>query len=159
MANIRDVEDLMRSLVTVMQAGLPAKITAINAQKADGIVLEQIANANYYNVINEQVEGVSPFIYYGFSSIGSESIGSNKTKLTPTIFFEVAFSNDYRDQDAYWKVLRYTRAMQEVMQDNFFRIRSSENLRIEPFTPADIHKNDGADLKIGGIQVTTTMVT
>jgi len=160
-----DIEVFRNSIIQLIQTELNIKITEINAEKNDDFNITDILPQNYYNDITDQVLNVSPFIYYGFVSLDSSTTGT-KTQTTITMFISVVFdnSNTYyaNDYGTYGsgtetKVLRYTRALKEVIQDNYKKFAWASPLSVTEFTPQDFELNKGSDFKVGGIHVTGTI--
>ncbi len=88
MSNKYDIESYLADILAKMQSKLPAKITEINAEKADSIQLLPVANESYFNNANDQVFNVDPFIYYGIVDLTANASG-NKTALQISVNFEV----------------------------------------------------------------------
>lgn len=150
-----DLETFRDDIVSMVQANLSAKVTAINAEKNDAYNISDIDLANYYNDITDQVTNANPFIYYGMSDLVMESVGAG-TAIEATIFISVVFDNT-NDVGVESKVLRYTRCLVEIIQENFKKIPNLSPLKVTQFLPANYSLNNGSDFKIGGIHVTATL--
>jgi hypothetical protein len=160
-----DIEVFRNSVIKLIQNELNIEITKINLEKDDDFSILDIAPENYYNDISDQVLNVSPFIYYGFVSLDSSTTGT-KTQTTITMFISVVFdnsntyyANDYGTygSETETKVLRYTRALKEVIQNNYKKFAWASPLSVTEFTPQDFELNKGSDFKVGGIHVTGTI--
>lgn len=156
MSNKYDIESFVNSIITIIKANLSTKITAINAEKNDDYSITSIDNANYYDEINNQVLNVTPLIYYTIVDITPNSNGAS-TALTVTLSISVMFDNR-NSGGTINKVLRYSRCLREVLQDNFKQSARFSPLKIEEFVPVDVTTNDGSDFKMSGVHVTSTIV-
>ena len=152
-----DVESFINDIVSVVKAGLPAKITAINAEKSDANSIDDIPSAQYYDNMGEQVINHNVFIYYTILPTEPKASTGSATATEITLAFSVVFNN-LNNSGTIQKVLRYTRCLKEVVQDAFDNNASHSNLKVTEFTPTDIELNQGSDFKIGGIQITSTIV-
>jgi hypothetical protein len=154
-SNKYDIESYLADILAKMQSKLPAKITEINAEKADSIQLLPVANESYFNNANDQVFNVDPFIYYGIVDLTANASG-NKTALQISVNFEVVFNNS-NCEGTLTKVLRYSRCLREVVQESFKSGRHT-NLKVTELLPANASLNEGADFKVGGITVVSTII-
>lgn len=150
-----DIETFRDDILAIVQANLGTKITAINAEKNDGITITDIASENYYNDMSDQVFNISPFILYYLVNLESKTIGA-MTQTLITMQMSVVFDNT-NQVNTESKVLRYSRCLKEVIQENFKKSASASALNIEQFLPVDLRLNQGSDFKMGGIHVTATI--
>lgn len=151
-----DIETFRDEIITLIQDNLSAKITAINTEKNDSLSIDSIAAENYYNDVTDQVVNISPFIHYGFASLESETVGA-QTRTTITMFVAVVFDNT-NQTGIESKVLRYTRCLKEIIQENSKKIASASPLSVTQFLPVNFELNKGSDFKVGGIHITTSIV-
>jgi len=147
-----DIESFVNDMVAILQSKLPAKITAINAEKNDSIVLANIDN--YYDDATEQVFNVNQFLHYNITNISAKSIGF-QTATTVTMFFEIAFIIG-NSGNTLQKALRYTRAVREVFQENCKRGKYG-TLEIADLIPGKAVLNNGSDFKVAGVLVESTI--
>jgi hypothetical protein len=147
-----DVESFRDDIINLIKDNLDSKINEINLEKSDSNNISLVAAENYYNDINDQVLNANPFVHYGV--LTAEPIGSVgiKTSLEVTIFVYV-FIDMLNAVGAETKVLRYIRALSEVIQCDFKKFRAS--LSIVQRLPAIVQHN-GSDFKVGGINITGT---
>lgn len=148
------METFVDDIIALLQANLPTKITDINTEKGNFPIVN-IENANYYDNIGHQVLNINQFIYYTIVDIVTNTNG-HQTSLEVTLAVSVVFDNTNGD-GTIQKVLRYSRALREVLQDNFKDSSSTSRFRITEFVPIDIQLNEGSDFKMGGIHVTSTI--
>lgn len=156
MSNKYDVESFIDDIVGIIQGSLSTKVTAMNAEKNDGLELVSVDDANYYDDISQQVLNVDPFIYYTPVELDTTTQGQS-TSLKVTIAVSVVFGN-LNASGTIKKVLRYSRILREILQENFKPSSKVSQLKIIEFIPTDIALNDGSDFKIGGVQVSGIIV-
>jgi len=158
MSNKYDVETFRNEIIAFMQDGLTKKITDITAEKADNIIITSIPTKRWYNNLMEQRINGFPIIWFGINDIEPKQSAGNVTLLEITIFICIVFDNTNQTETE-TKGLRYTRALREVIQDNYAFTSSSTRLQVIEFLPHDVKLplNDGADFKVAGILVRGTI--
>lgn len=159
MSSKYDVESALFDLLGLVQANLPTKITEINTEKNDSIVLDQIPNESYYNERGEELFNKNTFVFYSITNI--ESIGGVNygtiSNLSISIDFEVFYST-YNEVNSIKRILRYSRALKECLLESFDKISSMGDLIIQDIIPADISfTNSGSSFKVGGVTVQTNI--
>lgn len=155
MSNNYDIETFRDNIVDLIQQELPQKIIEINLEKNDEFQINNISPSNYYNDIMDQVLNISPFIYYGVNNLTSFTVGC-QTKVEVTLFVSVVFDNTNLEGTE-TKVLRYSRCLKEIIQENFKIFPSTSALSVTEFAPENYELNNGADFKVGGIHITATI--
>ena len=150
-----DIETYIAETLAMVQANLPAKIIEINAEKSDGTEIKQVPDADYFNSTSAQIFNSDPFIYYGLTDIEAEPAGS-KTIITITMNFEVVFNNS-NSGNTLEKVLRYSRSLREVFQENFMGSSKHSGYKVTELPPANAPLNQGSDFKIGGVSIVSTI--
>jgi nicotinate-nucleotide pyrophosphorylase len=149
-----DIEAFVDQVISTMQDDLPGKVTEINTEKGDELLIN-IPNESYYGNIMLQVLNVNQFIYYQVVDIETNTNGG-LTAIAVTLQVSVVFI-DSSDVNTTKKALRYSRALREVIQENFKISGSASRLKITEFAPQDIQVNEGSDFKMGGIHITSTI--
>ncbi len=150
-----DEERLEDDLLAIVQDNLPAKLTEIENEKNDGIVLEDIPSDQYYSTLLNDVLNNDPIIFYGTQSMSIEAI-TGATARNVMVFFEVLFLEDFSGVDTRKKAFRYIRALREVIEENARKIPSTSGFEIEGTLPTDFVDLDSSNYyKIGGVAITT----
>jgi hypothetical protein len=146
-----DIESFITDIITLVQDNLASKINSINTEKNDGYSISTIDTTSYFDDITDQVLNVNPFIYYTPVEITTEMVGPKiNTKITLAI--SVVFDNNNQD-GTIKKVLRYTRCLREIIQENYKKFGYMSRLNVVEFAPTNIQLNEGSFFKMGGIQV------
>jgi len=151
---IFDVEGFRDYFLNLFQTELGAKITAINTEKADTITLETFVNNQYVNDMNEKVMNYNEFIFYGFPDISSIANAGYGTAQDITMSFEVVIADSEGGSVAESKIMRYTRALSEVIEDNMNKHPQISDLEYATYSPVTMALNTGTPLvKVGGISL------
>lgn len=152
-----DEERFMYDLKELLVLGLPAKITELNIEKADNITLFPVDSSNFIDNLDDEILNADPVIYYGLAGIETNSNGPSTSRKVG-IFFDVIWINDFTQNNLNRKALRYSRAVREIIEANFKKLKHVGDLVVESMTPTDVKLNDDQTYyKIGGIVVTGTM--
>lgn len=164
-----DTERLIKRFRTVLQDNLDAKLAAITAEYAtedasefgDSITLETIAASSYFFNTSPLSLNIGVFIIIGVQAIGSTTSGPSVAKAYE-IFVTIAHTglkNDPTHNQTESKILRYTRAIQEVILDNFDRIAAGFSLAGVSELPAnpEIQLESGETLRVSGLVFSATI--
>ena len=155
---IFDTEAFRDHYVDLFKANLNAKIAEINTEKSDTIVLGEFTDAQFTSDLNEKVMNYASFIDYGFTDTVAESNGYGSFSLEITMFFAVVFSEPNGGALSETKIMRYTRALQEVAFADVGAESRIQGIEIQPFAPADMIDNLASSVvKVGGIQIKGTI--
>lgn len=154
-----DLEDFRDYFLNLIKDNIDAKIDAINTAKADSITLKKPASEHFVSDINDQALAFDPFIHYGFSEIKTRSQGG-VVQWTPTMFFAFYFISRDKGDVAESKVLRYTKAMAEIIAENFSKNAIISNVEILPLPPTIVifSDMDGSEYKVGAIEIKGSFV-
>lgn len=150
-----DLEDFRSYFLNLIKDNMSAKLAEITAEKADSITLDAPDADHYIHSIDDQALAFDPFVHYGFSEIESASQGGS-ILWKPTMFFAYYFLDDSQKGDvAETKILRYTRAMVEIIAANAAQNSYISTPEIIPLPPAIVSfaMQDGSDYKVGGIEI------
>ena len=157
---IFDLESLLTIIETYIKANLNDKITKINAEKASlgfspNLDAPLIKDDAFFLTLDDRVSNFNPYIYYGIGPSSVDAIRGKAAKR-PVVFMYV-IHNAISGDDAYKRMLRYIRALEEVMDDMSGETELCD-LELSTLTPADIQDLDtSAFHKVAGVEVTTTI--
>jgi len=119
-----DVESFLADLETHLKTNLNTKITAINAEKADSVVLRSVDNAAYlFQTMDDTVANYDPYVYYGIQDIESQGNGA-QTLNRFTVIVAIIIHDAAGDILVGKRMLRYSRVLSEVMEDRYSSIGS-----------------------------------
>jgi hypothetical protein len=152
-----DIEVVEQTILAIIQANLPAKLAEINTEKGDTALID-IANENYYNDFYQAELTASEFIFYGIQAPELQSAGSNFA-TTWTIFYKVFVTQENNLGPVRSMVLRYTRALSEIIQENSDKIsRVCTVPEIIALTPEDVDDIiNQTPFKMGGVNLKITI--
>ena len=164
-----DTERLLKRFRTVLQNNLDAKLTALTAEYlaedtiefGGSVVLEPVDAADYYFNSSPIALNVGIFILIGIQSIASTTSGPSVAKGYE-IFVTIGHTglkNNANHNYIESKILRYTRAIQEVVSDNFDAIASGFSLAGVSEMPAnpEIQLETGETLRVSGLVFSATI--
>jgi hypothetical protein len=159
-----DGEDLLDNIEAIVKAGLPAKIAAIEAEKiakgkgiADGLPAPEDA-AYYRQTWSDKILNHSPAIFYGIEDVQTESVGpatSEKFK----VFVEVVLVDNGMYADTSNRILRYSRALRECLQDKFDSVAETGRIKIETVRPVafKMEQDSSEEIKVGGVSLMVSL--
>jgi hypothetical protein len=149
-----DIENFLGNLQTCLVANLNNKIAAINTEKGD-FTLDAIDTSAYR--LQDLAEGPSqynPFIVYGeLEDPVGESLGSG-TAIKYSVGIELAISDAGADPKIKNRLLRYRRALMEVIQDNWDRIgQLSLKVKVKSTVPSPFFKTQDFEGRSVGVTI------
>jgi len=159
-----DLELFITDFKTVFQANLNAKIAEVNTEKNtetsetnDNFSINTLRTKDWYMNQVPQVWNSNQFIVYGLMDLKTEQAQETSFKMTPTLFIEVIIPDQGEQliESAIYKLLRYTRCLYEVANENYDEFRHYGKLKMDSLPPAMIEV-DGKRLRTAGIAVTAS---
>lgn len=153
-----DIETYLEELKLLFQDKLTAKLLAIDTEKNDGTICETVENSAYFlQGYHEAMTNYNRFIIYGIDSIVSNSVnGANAKKLT--LFLELAITDRGMNNENIKKMLRYGRALEEIVNENFDRILGHTRFAVELLEPATFaDESGGVYLKSVGVKISANL--
>lgn len=152
-----DEEQLLLNIETYLKANLNAKITAINSEKNDSIVLAQV-NASAYALDADDGEfNYDPYIITMISEQTSETRGP---AVAENLIVNVALilTDNGQDLNIVRRMLRYRRCLREVIQDNFRKISPCDEVVIESLPLLSFQKGGSSMMsKVVGINIISSI--
>jgi hypothetical protein len=153
-----DLENFRDYFVSLFQVNLGTKLAEINAEKSDSIVLADFTSDQYFSDMNAKVSNYSKFIFYGFTDILTIPNPRGGFALDVTIAFDIVFSEPEGGTISENMIIRYTRALAEIVSENATRNPQIQDVEVQLFAPASFADNATSDrMKIGGIQIKGTI--
>lgn len=154
-----DLEDFRSLFLGLIQDNIDSKLDEIDAEKGD-FTLVKPDSSHFIHTIDSQALAFDPFIHYGFSNIETSS-QAGKVRWTPTMLFAFYFLDRGDGDIAESKVLRYTRAMTEIIAENATKNAIISTVEILPLPPAivSLADQDGSNYKVGGIEIKGSFYT
>jgi hypothetical protein len=150
-----DIELIESKILQIVKDNFSAKITEINNDKNDAITIDDIPSKNFIMNLDSEPLNSSLFINYGLAdSEIIEELGSFSTVWT--LFYVVYINeiNQMKGSKIRSKVLRYTRALEEIITENSDKISRYTTLpKISHILPQDVENTERTPYKIGGIKL------
>ena len=131
-----------------MSNNLNPKITALNTEKADSISLTPVAsNAYVFPSLNGTTLNYDPFIFYGIQDIRSDTeTGYGHTLESVDVVVCLVKADMGQDVDIGNRMLRYHRALKEVIEDGFDENRNGIKLKVSSLVPIEFTLMNSAQL-------------
>lgn len=154
-----DTESLITELVALLQANLNPKIDALNAEKADDAPIYQVPNEAYFfqDINHERAPAYSVILFYGLEDPKTTTEGPHVME-DHTLHFIICVKETAETSAFTTKLLRYTRAVQEVFQDGWINNRNRCKLAISAISPTKFSADGVAgSWRCVGVKVETTL--
>ncbi len=152
-----DVESLITDIETLLKNNLNTKLSAIDTEKNDSIVLKQVNSSAYFWDLNSSAVNYDPAILIVESDNESEGLGP-ATKQVITLNVTIIVADKYTDLFIVKRMHRYRRALREVIETNFQRLRGCDNLKIQSLPVISLDDGDGAmSFKAIGINIISSI--
>ena len=156
-----DVERLIDDTLAIVKSNLNDKLDEIQNEKDtllgdDNFNLPRIDDKAYFDSLDDKVANFNEYVYYGVGDNAVIEIASAEASEV-SLFFTVVLHYDGDDR-IYRKMLRYIRALQEIVSENFGEIPECSNFKVATISPADLKDLDGDTFhKIGGISISSAI--
>lgn len=166
---VQDLERTLRALRDVLQANLDAKLTEITTEYTaedateygGSVTLEPIPTANYFANSAPCDLNVGLFIVYSIQTVVVNSIGSHTAKdySIATILGHTGLKNNSSHNLIESKLMRYTRAIEEVIRENFDKVVSGYSIVSVGSYPAipELQLETGETLRVSGLEFTANI--
>lgn len=159
-----DGEDLLDSVLSMVQTGISAKLTAIEAEKiakgkgvSGGLPVPE-ASAYTRQTWSNNILNHSPAIFYGIENVQAEGVGP-ATMEKFTVFVEVVMVDSGMDTDTSSRIMRYSRALKEIFQEGFAEVAETGRIKIETVRPVSfkLDQDSSEEIKVGGVSLTVAL--
>jgi len=157
MAQKYDLEMLLTKTLGIFESNLNTTIAAIQTEKNDGMVLATIdAAAFLFLELNGKAINYNPFFFLFIDGIESDGQGPASVSLV-NMKAILCFADQGQDIAIGKRVLRYHRAVQETIEDNFAEIEGAVRLQVSSLVPdylklansSQLFRAVGVDIKAG----------
>jgi hypothetical protein len=149
-----DLESLFADIDACLKANLTTKLAAIDTEKGDGIVLKTVNSSAYFaQTLNMGIGAYDPYLVYGVIDQAPDGIGpATADRITMQVVLVIA--DPGQDPDILKRVLRYQRALRELFEQNWEKMRKGVKLRIEPTLPVQLTELDSSkEFRAVGVQL------
>jgi len=160
-----DLEDCLDDFETLLTSKLNAKISAIEAEKiakgkglANGLATIE-AEAFFRQTWSDKILNNSPAIFFGIENVEAAS-GGMQTSERPTIFIECVIVDGGMDTDTHRRINRYSRAIRELIEENFDSFTFASKIKVETVRPTSfkLELDTSEEIKVGGVSVSLNIV-
>lgn len=154
-----DIESFRDNFIDLLQSNMAAKVSEINTEKGDSLIAD-IPAAQYTSNYNETVLNFDVVMYHKIARIETLDSHAGGIAREITMVFAVVFCNQDDWGIAESKILRYTRAIEEIFLENARRQPCISDLTIEAFEPDMVQLSENSPLfQAGGVQLKGVITT
>jgi hypothetical protein len=150
-----DTEVIVKETFAFIKSKLNAELLLIDTEKADFVLDPIYDNAWAFQNLNAEVFSYPSFVVYGLqaSPTLTDSNIANSIKNC-LMFFEVVLTDDGSkiSENIFYKLLRYSRALESIIHKNPNRILSGIKFQVEELLPTSFEIN-GATYRSAGINI------
>lgn len=149
-----DLECFLDNLEEHIKNKLNDKIDEIDTEKDSGWTTEHVdPDAYIFQSLDNMPVNFDPILFYGVSKMPSKGIGPATAK-NPQIEISVIKTDD-DSKTIGKKLLRYQRALEEIFEENFYKINSVRpKIEISSLQPISFRlQNSGEQFRAIGIEI------
>lgn len=154
-----DTEELLKKTSEVIKSKLNIELSLIDSEKSDYTLDPVNDEAWYFQNLDDQVWSYSTFVVWGMydNPTQTDSADNNAIKSVQ-MFFEVCIPDDCGpiNENVFYKLLRYTRALEAVVDKNYDKIRSGIKVKVSSLSPTSFDLG-GKTFRSAGILVTANI--
>ena len=154
-----DTEELLKKTSEIMIAKLNAELVLIDTDKGDYALDPINAEAWYFQNLDDEIWSYANFIVWGIYDNPTQTSEQNDNAIKTTqMFFEVCIPDDGGPiaQNVFYKLLRYTRALESVVDKNYDKIRSGLKVQVSSLSPTSFDLG-GKTFRSAGILITAAI--
>lgn len=151
-----DVESFLTNVKTVFQSNLNTKITELNTEKGDFDIDQIPTDAWYINHI-PKVWSYNTFIVWGISDIPLSNQQPGAAIQTVNLFIEACVQDKGYpvSESVIYQLLRYSRALLEVANENFDKLQGYGKLQLDSLSPSLVDIS-GKRIRMSGINLSAS---
>lgn len=150
-----DTEEFIKRVESVFKSKLNDAITCINTAKNDWELDPIQDDAWFLQNLSDETFNYDPFVVYGLydNPKMTDTIRGNGMKDVE-IFVEVVVADSGVElrENVFYKLLRYSRALEIVANKNYDKIRSGVNIQVSALSPVGFEL-DGKRYRSAGIKL------
>lgn len=159
-----DAENLLHDLKAILVANLNTYIAAIESEKvAQGLPATNLASVDTTNGYFEQnwsdgILNITPAIFYGIEDVRTEGYGPVTSQLYK-VWVEIVLVDTQVDKLMTSRIHRYSRAIKDVLEDNWDKLPSASKTKIETIRPLSfkLDLNSSEEIRVGGVSIITSL--
>lgn len=138
-----DIEAAIADIVSYLQSNLNAQITAVSTDKGDGVSLPLIdANAYFVHGLDEKALTFDPFVVIAIDDV--KSVGEGPMTSKKYDVHAVIVLANRQDGLTLPRMLRYQRALEELFEAGWDKIRIGNKLKVQSLVPIALRLFDSS---------------
>lgn len=149
-----DAEEVSRAIIAYLVANLNTRITALNAEFNDDIVLKTLSDdAFFFQTMNDKVANYDPYCLLSLDDIQGEGIPSASSELL-VFSCGIVLQDAGQDLSIGYRLLRYGRVLRELFNNGYSKILPHVTFTIQSLRPVVIPSPNSNDLfRAVGVQL------
>jgi hypothetical protein len=153
-----DIETWLYQLQAFWVANFATRLTAISAEKNDGVALPAPnAAAFYVQSMNLAENAYDPYVYMGVVNVKADSAMAGTAK-TYEVHVMVLLADEGGNPNMVRTMLRYLRAFEELCNENYDQIGGGYKIKVQSLVPVPITSLNSADsYRATGVAIEVTI--
>lgn len=158
-----DIEDLLSGIEDALKRELNAQIQAVEAEKAaqgKAIGLPVVDPRAYFEQTwSNEIMNRAPAIFFGLADTLPDGAGPATAQVV-RIFVEMVTIDSGQDVYGLKRVHRYTRAIRQVIENNYDRFSQAGRIKVKTVEPASFKVSEDAsnNIRVGGVLISAAIV-
>lgn len=137
-----DIENLLDGVKTFLVPNLPTQITALNAEKNDGITLKTVDSTAYHlQYPEDRTELSDPFIIIEEAAEPQIQASGGLTATVHQVGVTIVLADSGLDVDMVRRLFRYRRALLDLFQAHWATVIGSNKFKIQAWSPTPPFKD------------------
>lgn len=152
-----DGEVLLYKLADLIKSKLNDKLTAIDSEKGNDFETPHLSNDAYFDDLDEDVSNFQTYCYFGINN-NALIEGGNTFGEDYNVFFTIVRAYEGNDGKQNRKMLRYIRALKEIVAENFDKYSAASLLEVIAMNPTNMKDVDNDTFhKLAGVVIRTAI--
>lgn len=164
MASRYDLENLLADVKALLVGNFNTALAAVEVEKeSQGLPVMTLLPVDpivgyFQQGWSPQNMNINPAIVFGVQEILVEGAGP-ATKKEYVLFIDAVLVDRQEDLLINQRVLRYSRALEDVFHQNYDRLPSASRIKIKTVLPLSfkLDQDSSEEIHIGGVQLTTSL--
>lgn len=154
-----DIESFRDYWINLIKNNLQAKLDEIMTEKGDALKLDNFSDGQWTNDLNNKVMNSDCFVLYSLI-INALATNGQESSIEITLTIEVVFSNQEGGVPVENKILRYTRAIKEIVLANSQENENISDIEATELAPVDIRTSlESQIIKTGAVEIKGVITT
>lgn len=156
-----DIEYILSKVQTFLAANLNTQLSALDAEKNDGITLVPVPSGSYHlQTLEDRVDMSEVLVLYGTADDAPAEQAGSAVATVHHINLWIILTDNGNDANIVKRLFRYQRAMIDVFRLSWATALPGQKLKIKAFPPGDPFKDleTSWTARAVGVQLQVTIV-